>query len=1287
MGLFKFLKHLQIRSRGFRSNLKLLGLGEFVRYYWSRFKGLFAPEPKPETFDYWIKHQLPGWPQIQAQTHHDNLIWGKQPLSICYAVIDRTNSISAIRRSLLNLDRQSATWAELMIVTTDTVVEQKCAQLLLKLFPQKLTRVSRVADLTLAKSSVLNSVSTDYITFISAGDLLCQSYTFAIKMHRAEHGDFTVAYVDECYYAPSENAYHNLILKPGWSPEMLLSYNYLGKGVCLNVAALKERGGFNAKTAPAEEFDYFLHLVDSAAKIIKISKPLYFRSAKRFIRNALDLESAESEKESQCLTQYLSRLGFREISIKKNPQHAKQVSWKLETEPCVSIIIPSLNNFEMLKRCIEGLINDTNYLNKEIIIVDNLSTEESVLEYYKSLKQAGFAKIITFNEEFNYSKACNLGAEHAEGEYLLFLNNDTEVISKDWLTELIRMASLPGIGMVGAKLLYPWGEVQHAGVALGLHTVGHIYLYSKANHFDIFGSPNIYRNLLAVTGACQLISRKTFEQVGRFDEQYKIFFSDIALGLRVREIGLRVVYTPYAELYHHEGATRDGSFPLQDLTKFIALLKELALTQDPYWHECLSSLHHVPRLRAPHEGSPADSILLLDRVYYQCPKVPLRDIFDESEIIAAYADLDRSKLFPANHTISEIEASECAAAAFVINLLRTNHDLRKRFPRALSAGITGEFYEWLKTDGAIQYQLTQGALEQIKAAFAAKLSRNIRHFVETRTDLRSHIPCALFKTEQLRLLHWLLTDFIPQYHLTIEEIWWFLIEAQENPQQELINSYLLNPQWQRSFPDALTIFGWAEFASWVIEQFNLENIGISIEEYPTFYSPEEQLRIAYNCRPRWRLRFPNAFQVPSERLKLVKWLRTDTGWESNVKDKIAFNKLIGELDLTSNPQDGLNVLAHLTYPSGLQVAAHALCNSLRLVNIPLALRNFPAGKDKPDFSVEQYYLSQEVYDTTLLHIQAPALGNIYFKANTCTRSVSTYKIAYWFWELAEIPVSWAKVSSAVDEIWSPTSFVTEALKRMGTVPIYTQLPGVELPRFKSLPRSYFGLPEDRFIFMFMFDMNSFMERKNPLALIRAFKKAFRSDDRASLVIKVSRGENDPKSFHKLIAAAKSCNAIVINKTLLREETYALQENCDCYVSLHRSEGFGLTLAETMLMGKPTIATNYSGNVDFMNQHVSKLVDFKLTELKKDYLPYEKGMHWADPDIDQAAEYLRWVYAHQDQAKLLGLAAKSHVEKVLSLEASGKRMQERLAEIKLLKANRGPNVEITERIRPNVAVRL
>ena len=260
-------------------------------------------------------------------------------------------------------------------------------------------------------------------------------------------------------------------------------------------------------------------------------------------------------------------------------------------------------------------------------------------------------------------------------------------------------------------------------------------------------------------------------------------------------------------------------------------------------------------------------------------------------------------------------------------------------------------------------------------------------------------------------------------------------------------------------------------------------------------------------------------------------------------------------------------------------------------------------------------------------------------------------------------------SKSLDEVWAPSRFVAHALREILEVPVMELTPGVEVGEVIPFDRALLGVPQSHTLFLFIFDAGSVTERKNPLGLITAFRRAFRSDDKATLVIKAGNLRRHPEEASRLRAAARQAGAIILDQTLPRGELNGLIQACDCYVSLHRSEGFGLTMAEAMLLGKPVIATGYSGNLEFMDRDNSLLIGYELVPVGRQIGPYSKDLLWAEPSVVEAAEAMRWIHENADEARALGARARISAEETLSLQAAGKRFARRLEEIKMNKTVR------------------
>ena len=241
--------------------------------------------------------------------------------------------------------------------------------------------------------------------------------------------------------------------------------------------------------------------------------------------------------------------------------------------------------------------------------------------------------------------------------------------------------------------------------------------------------------------------------------------------------------------------------------------------------------------------------------------------------------------------------------------------------------------------------------------------------------------------------------------------------------------------------------------------------------------------------------------------------------------------------------------------------------------------------------------------------------------------------------------------------------MAQGLRERLAIPVRTIFPGVRLGSYQRRDREYFGLEPDHFTFLFNFHMNSVMERKNPLGLIRAFKSAFRADEPVTLVLKTMYGNRYSEQIKELRQAAEGWSIRIIDQTYSPDEVLSLMDACDAYVSLHRSEGLGLTMAEAMLMGKPVVATGYSGNLDFMDDSNSLLVPYELVTLGREIPPYKAYFEWAEPSTEHAAQWMRRLFDDPQWARDIGARGQASAKISLSLETAGRKAAARLSEIR------------------------
>lgn len=287
-----------------------------------------------------------------------------------------------------------------------------------------------------------------------------------------------------------------------------------------------------------------------------------------------------------------------------------------------------------------------------------------------------------------------------------------------------------------------------------------------------------------------------------------------------------------------------------------------------------------------------------------------------------------------------------------------------------------------------------------------------------------------------------------------------------------------------------------------------------------------------------------------------------------------------------------------------------------------------------------------------------------------------YNIIYPFWELSNYPQPWQEKLELFDEIWAPSLFIQQTLKKTLTKPIYHMPLPVQVELTSFLGRKYFGIPESAYLFLFSFDFRSYLDRKNPGALLNIFEKVCKARPGADIriVIKIhgtqvsARSNFDYMNFVKLIRQSGFRDQIIlIDRVYNDNEIKNLIRCCDCFVSLHRSEGFGLGMAEAMYLGKPVIATGYSGNMDFMTRDNSCLVDYELIPVKEGQYPFAEGQVWADPDVEQAANFMQKLLDDRDFGRELGMRASQSIRKYFSYLALGLRYKSRLENVPLVKS--------------------
>lgn len=362
---------------------------------------------------------------------------------------------------------------------------------------------------------------------------------------------------------------------------------------------------------------------------------------------------------------------------------------------------------------------------------------------------------------------------------------------------------------------------------------------------------------------------------------------------------------------------------------------------------------------------------------------------------------------------------------------------------------------------------------------------------------------------------------------------------------------------------------------------------------------------------------------------------------------------------------GVNLAGFFTGRFGIAASSRAFAEALTLAQVPHVLNNVVSRTHGERHASSHSFAKTNPYAINVIHVNPDTTKEFILSRTSLLQGPryfkGRYNIGIWYWETSGFPSRWNSLFRFYDEIWATSSFVVQSLSRVSPAPIvrirYPLL--VDTSLIDNGARARLGLREDQCAFLFVFDFASVFERKNPLSLVRAFEQAFGRNDKAVLILSHINKILNPVGARMLEEASANLNIRIVSKHLSEQEYLSALAACDCYVSLHRSEGLGLPMAEAMYLGKPVIATAYGGNVDFMNASNSLPLNYELVELDREYGPYEKGSLWAEPDVAQAAELMRWVCENRELAKRMGQRAARDIRESMNPMIASQEMRARL----------------------------
>ncbi|MCP1101361.1 glycosyltransferase involved in cell wall biosynthesis [Aequitasia blattaphilus] len=480
---------------------------------------------------------------------------------------------SFLRKMIDSVINQSYSNWELCIADGsggDAVVEAE-----LKAYAEKDSRIKyKILEENLGIADNTNEAITlatgEYIGLFDHDDELAPNALYEV-VKALQKEKYDILYTDEDKIRGEKEIHEDPNFKPDFSPDLFTSHNYITHFFVVKHEIVKEIGGFRKEFDGSQDYDLMFRCIEKAKSIKHIPKILYhWRIHENSVAGDPSSKMYAYTAGQKSIEEHLKRVGVDAEVEMMDLWGMYHVKYKIKGDPLVSVIIPNKDHREDLKRCLDSIFAKSVYKNLEIIIVENNSEEKETFAYYKELEEKHKeVKVVTWKEGFNYSAINNFGVEHSSGEYLLFLNNDTELISPEGISELLGCCMREDVGAVGAKLLYEDETVQHAGVVIGFGGyAGHVNTEIGRNDYGYMVRARINGNYSAVTAACLMTKRAIFEEIGGFDPIFEVAGNDVDLCLRIRELDKYIVFNAFSEWFHYESKSRGYENTLEKMKRF-----------------------------------------------------------------------------------------------------------------------------------------------------------------------------------------------------------------------------------------------------------------------------------------------------------------------------------------------------------------------------------------------------------------------------------------------------------------------------------------------------------------------------------------------------------------------------------------------------------------------------------------------------------------------------------------------------------------------------------------------
>lgn len=446
-------------------------------------------------------------------------------------------------------------------------------------------------------NAALAMAKGDYVGFLDHDDLLAPNALYEAAAYLEKYPQTDMLYTDEDKVTEDLSAHFQPHLKPDFNLDLLRSNNYICHFLIVKRTLALRAGEFRQEYEGAQDYDFVLRCADQACRIGHVPEILYhWRTSRSSTADNPASKMYAYDAGKRAIEAHLQRRGEKgEVSLKKDLGFYRVV-YPVKKQERISVVIPSKDQWETLKACLDSIREKTTYPDYEIIVVENNSREPETFEYYKTIDGRDNIRVITWDKPFNYSAINNFGIRHASGQYVICLNNDIQVITGGWMEELLGVCQREEVGVVGAKLYYPDDTIQHAGIVVGIGGIaGSLFVGMKRERSGYLHKASLMQDLSAVTAACMMVKKKAFEEAGGFEEKLAVAFNDVDLCLKIREKGYLVVYDPYVEMYHYESKTRGREDTKEKVrrfqgeieymrTRWIGILKE----GDPCYNKNLS---------------------------------------------------------------------------------------------------------------------------------------------------------------------------------------------------------------------------------------------------------------------------------------------------------------------------------------------------------------------------------------------------------------------------------------------------------------------------------------------------------------------------------------------------------------------------------------------------------------------------------------------------------------------------------------------------------------------------